>query len=492
MKKSTIWLLVLIMAVTFAGLLYLQISYMGNIVKMREDQFSEIVKRCLWGVSRSLEKEETKKYLIDDLQDQIRYENEIGNYASTPDPSNDTLAQQAKPRVNLSIKHGGKTIVSSFQEIQETLERRVLYQRYLLDELTMEILRTSNNRPITERVDIRKAEMYLRQELQNNGLNVPFQLAISTNEGAIIAQSPDYQPKNKVNLFTQQLFPNDNSTYKLDVYFPTRPNYIYSTMKIFIPSFFFTLVLLITFLFTIVTAFRQKRLTEMKSDFINNMTHEFKTPISTISLAAQMLNDPVVSKSPQMFQHISGVINDETKRLRFQVEKVLQMSMFERQKTMLKLTSVDINDLVLSVATTFKLKVEKFGGTIETDLSATESMATVDEMHFTNVIFNLLDNAVKYSKEGRPIALFIKTWNTGDKIEISIQDNGIGIKKDDLKKIFDKFYRVSTGNVHNVKGFGLGLAYVNKIVRELKGTIRVESEYEVGTKFIITLPLIKN
>lgn len=230
----------------------------------------------------------------------------------------------------------------------------------------------------------------------------------------------------------------------------------------------------------------------MKSDFINNMTHEFKTPISTISLAAQMLNDPAVSKSPQMFQHISGVINDETKRLRFQVEKVLQMSMFERQKTMLKLTSVDINDLVLSVATTFKLKVEKFGGTIETDLSATESMATVDEMHFTNVIFNLLDNAVKYSKEGRPIALFIKTWNTGDKIEISIQDNGIGIKKDDLKKIFDKFYRVSTGNVHNVKGFGLGLAYVNKIVRELKGTIRVESEYEVGTKFIITLPLIKN
>ena len=356
----------------------------------------------------------------------------------------------------------------------------------------MEILRTSNNRPITERVDIRKAEMYLRQELQNNGLNVPFQLAISTNEGAIIAKSPDYQPKNKVNLFTQQLFPNDNSTYKLDVYFPTRPNYIYSTMKIFIPSFFFTLVLLITFLFTIVTAFRQKRLTEMKSDFINNMTHEFKTPISTISLAAQMLNDPVVSKSPQMFQHISGVINDETKRLRFQVEKVLQMSMFERQKTMLKLTSVDINDLVLSVATTFKLKVEKFGGTIETDLSATESMATVDEMHFTNVIFNLLDNAVKYSKEGRPIALFIKTWNTGDKIEISIQDNGIGIKKDDLKKIFDKFYRVSTGNVHNVKGFGLGLAYVNKIVRELKGSIRVESEYEVGTKFIITLPLIKN
>lgn len=496
MKKSTIWLLVLIMAATFAGLLYLQISYMDDIVKMREEQFSEIVKRCLWSVSRSLEKEETKKYLIEDLQDQIRYnkeiDNEIAGYGSSNSSPIDTTQSIAKPRTNLSEKHGKNAITISFQEIQEALERRVLYQRSILDDLILEMLRTSNTRPITERVDLRKAEMYLRQELQNNGLNIPFQTAISNTEGSIIVKSPDYLPKNKVNLFSQQLFPNDNSSYTLDIYFPTRPNYIYSTMKFFIPSFIFTLVLLVTFLFTIITAFRQKRLTEMKTDFINNMTHEFKTPISTISLAAQMLNDPAVSKSPQMFQHISGVINDETKRLRFQVEKVLQMSMFERQKTMLKLTSVDVNDLVMTVVSTFKLKVEKFGGTIETDLAATDAMVTVDEMHFTNVIFNLLDNAVKYSKEGRPIALFIKTWNEGDKIEISIQDNGIGIKKDDLKKIFDKFYRVSTGNVHNVKGFGLGLAYVNKIVRELKGSIRVESEYEVGTKFIITLPLIKN
>ena len=230
----------------------------------------------------------------------------------------------------------------------------------------------------------------------------------------------------------------------------------------------------------------------MKNDFINNMTHEFKTPISTISLAAQMLKDPAVAKSPQMFQHISGVINDETKRLRFQVEKVLQMSMFERQKTMMKLNAVDVNDLVTSVMSTFKLKVEKFGGTIDADLAAEDAMVMVDEMHFTNVIFNLLDNAVKYAREDVPLALFIRTRIEGDKVEISIQDNGIGIKKEDLKKIFEKFYRVSTGNLHNVKGFGLGLAYVHKIVTDLKGTIRAESELGVGTKFIIILPLIKN
>lgn len=230
----------------------------------------------------------------------------------------------------------------------------------------------------------------------------------------------------------------------------------------------------------------------MKNDFINNMTHEFKTPISTISLAAQMLKDPAVAKSPQMFQHISGVINDETKRLRFQVEKVLQMSMFERQKTMMKLTTVDANDLVTSVMSTFKLKVEKFGGTIDADLDTKDALIMVDEMHFTNVIFNLLDNAVKYAREDVPLELMIRTLVDGDKVEISVQDNGIGIKKEDLKKIFDKFYRVSTGNLHNVKGFGLGLAYVYKIVKDLKGSIRAESELGVGTKFIITLPLIKN
>lgn len=190
-----------------------------------------------------------------------------------------------------------------------------------------------------------------------------------------------------------------------------------------------------------------------------------------------------------MFQHISTVINDETKRLRFQVEKVLQMSMFERQKTMMKLTILDVNDLITGVLSTFKLKVEQFGGTIDAELEAEDALVEVDEMHFTNVIFNLLDNAVKYAREDVPLHLFVKTRIEGNKVIISIQDNGIGIKKEDLKKIFEKFYRVSTGNVHNVKGFGLGLAYVHKIVTDLKGSIRAESELNSGTTFIITLPL---
>ena len=185
--------------------------------------------------------------------------------------------------------------------------------------------------------------------------------------------------------------------------------------------------------------------------------------------------------------------SDETKRLRFQVEKVLQMSMFDRQKATLKIEEIDANLVVYNIVNTFKLKVEKYGGHITADLDAMNALVEVDEMHFTNVIFNLLDNAVKYRSEERPLHLAVASRDLpGERLEITIADNGIGIRRDDLKKIFDKFYRVSTGNRHDVKGFGLGLAYVHKMVTELGGTISVESELNVGTKFIIILPLSKN
>ena len=231
----------------------------------------------------------------------------------------------------------------------------------------------------------------------------------------------------------------------------------------------------------------------MKNDFINNMTHELKTPVSTISLAAQMLKDQDITKSPEVFKHISGVINDETKRLGFLVEKVLQMSLFERQKATLKMKEIDANDLVTNVANTFALKVEKYGGTLDIDLQAIDSEIYVDEMHITNVLFNLLDNAVKYRKQDVPLRLFVRTKNENGKLIISVEDNGIGIKKEYLKKVFDRFFRVPTGNTHDVKGFGLGLAYVRKIIEDHQGSIRAESGNDnIGTKFIITLPLIKS
>ena len=259
-----------------------------------------------------------------------------------------------------------------------------------------------------------------------------------------------------------------------------------------IPAIAFTIILFVTFVFTIYVIFRQKKVTEMKNDFINNMTHEFKTPISSISLAAQMLSDQSIKKSEAMYESLSRVINDETKRLRFQVEKVLQMSLYDRDNIAFKQKVLDANVLLEGVIKTFNLKVTQNGGEISSDLQAENASIYVDEMHFTNVIFNLMDNAVKYKRDDVALHLNVRTWNAGNKINISIEDNGIGIQKDDLKHIFDKFYRVHTGNKHDVKGFGLGLAYVKKIVSLQKGTIHAESEYGQGTKFIITLPILLN
>ena len=205
-----------------------------------------------------------------------------------------------------------------------------------------------------------------------------------------------------------------------------------------------------------------------------------------------MLSDPSIRKSPSSLQHLSEVITEESKRLRFQVEKVLQMSVFDNTGSALKFTEVDANSIIANVINTFKIKVEKYGGSLTSLLEADNALVRVDEMQFTNVIFNLLDNAVKYMDEEREPMLEITTKDiAGNMLEIRVKDNGIGIKKDDLKRIFDKFFRVSTGNRHDVKGFGLGLAYVKKMITLFGGNISVESEFGKGSTFVITLPLIE-
>lgn len=503
MKKSTIWFLTVIMALTLMGLLYVQIMYMKNMIRMRDDQFAEGVRRSLYAVTTDLEQDEAKHYLEEDathiqastLPHYSVNGSDFGGIKYTfTTPEGLTGDLTLKGEMNSS--GGGNGVSGSYKSLQETLRGQYLYQRGLLNEVILNIISHSSNRPIIQRADSARVAQYLRTELDNNGLDLPFEFALVNRMGAIVYKSQDYNSTDATRgrTFVQTLFPNDtkNRMNYLKVYFPTKQDYIFSSVKFMIPSFMFTLILLIVFLYTIVVAFRQKKLNEMKNDFINNMTHEFKTPISTISLAAQMLNDNSVRKSPKMLEHISNVINDETKRLRFQVEKVLQMSMFDRQKATLKLTDVDANLAISNIIHTFKLKVEKYGGHIEAVLEAEDAIVNVDEMHFTNVIFNLLDNAVKYRREDVPLQLTVTTRDISDeRLEITIADNGIGIRKEDLKKIFEKFYRVSTGNRHDVKGFGLGLAYVQKMVSELHGEISVESELNSGTKFIIILPLTK-
>jgi two-component system phosphate regulon sensor histidine kinase PhoR len=246
------------------------------------------------------------------------------------------------------------------------------------------------------------------------------------------------------------------------------------------------LIILIISSVAIYVIFRQKRLSEIKNDFVNNMTHELKTPISTISLASQMLADKSLSNDSKNLEHISSLIQQESKQLGNQVEKVLQMSILEEGKMSLRIQPVFFDNLVRQAVEKISLQIQKRNGFIELDLNSGEDSMDGDETHLTNVVFNLIDNAMKYCRNDPLINMI--TRSTSRSIQLIIRDNGIGISKEYLNKIFDKFFRVPTGNVHDVKGFGLGLSYVKKVIGQHHGTISVTSEPNAGTTFTLIFP----
>ena len=516
-----IWLLTGVMAFAFIGLLFMQVQYIVTIVKTSNEQFESTVRRSLETVTRELEKAEVKAYME-------RYSNSTGTDYISMSPSNPQNINQMTEKFQKQIIRADSTgSIRSLEWMESTIQinkpaqnptgqrnidnkktgiielsmknqneylRRYLRLRDIQDEVINSLMNIVPLSPIDQRINFIKLKDLVAAEFINNGLNLPFVLWVVNNYEVTVFQSEPLSKKQRSSeIITQVLFPADPVSKQnyMKVYFPTKSNYISESVTFFVPSFILSFILLVTFTITIYIIFRQKKLSEMKNDFVNNMTHELKTPVSTISIAAQMMKDSDISKSPEVFRHISTVINDETKRLGFLVEKVLQMSLFENQKATLKLKELDINDLIANVANIFNIKVEKSGGTIDVDLEAEKSTIYADEMHITNMLFNLMDNAVKYRRETVPLRLMARTRNEGDKVVISIEDNGIGIKKENLKKIFDRFYRVPTGNIHNVKGFGLGLAYVRKVAEDHHGAIRAENgSGNIGTTFIITLPTI--
>lgn len=520
MKKRTIWTIAVVMGIAFVILLGLQLTYIQEMANMKKEQFDESVNRALYQASRNLELNETLRYLEKDVNEAERRafsKDSVGTRSGKP---NDGTVQYSH---QFSVAGKDGTVYSSFElktlatkpahapkamilktdknsnteaskSLQEIVKNRYVYQKALLDEVVMNILYSASEKPLKERINFKILDQDLKAELMNNGINIPYHFTVSTRDGREIYRCPDYTDEGVEFAYSQVLFRNDptSKTGIVRVNFPDINSYIYSSVRFMIPSVVFTFILLITFIFTIVVVFRQKRYSEIKNDFINNMTHELKTPIASISLAAQMFNDESVAKSEKMTKHLIGVISDETKRLRFLVEKVLQMSMFDRQKAAFKKKELDLNEIVETIANSFSLRVEHTGGKIHVDIGAIDSSIYVDEVHFQNVIFNLMDNAVKYHKPDQPVHIYLKTWNDDQYLYLSVKDTGMGMKKENLKKVFEKFYRVHTGNVHDVKGFGLGLAYVKKIIDLHDGDIKVDSEYGRGTTFTIKLPVIKS
>lgn len=500
MKRSYIWLICVVVCIAFIALLYLQGSYARAMIRMRQEQFDENVLRSLDQASRELEKAETLRYLQSVIDQhgtgkvgKVRSDDfRLSDYTL---PLDTIITNKAGMSLGSLTVNRYNRLAETISNLQKHVREAYIYEQGVLDEVIFAVMYTASEQRFQDRLNPAVLDGFLRSALQANGITLPFHFIVYTSDGREVYRCEDYSEEGNDPSYHQPLFRSDpmGQMGEVVIHFPDQKRYIRGVANYVAPAMVFTVILLLTSLITIYLIVRQKRISEMKKDFVHNMTHEFKTPISTISIAAQMLADKSVNKSEATYERLGSVITSETRRLRFQVEKVLQMSLFDNNNIALKLQELDANEIIENVVDTFSLKVTQSGGTLDMRLEAYNPFINADEMHFTNIIFNLLDNAFKYRREDEPLALSVHTYNINDThFCISISDNGIGIQKDNLKRIFDKFYRVHTGDQHNVKGFGLGLAYVQKMVELHQGTIKVTSELNKGTKFTITLPLAED
>ncbi len=332
----------------------------------------------------------------------------------------------------------------------------------------------------------------LKNELNNRNIPIKFDFAviqdslisfISQNGDSILLASSKY----KANLYPHDIF---QKNIQLALFFPGQNSFIYRSVNwLLLASFIFSMIILITFATSIFYILKQKKISEMKSDFINNMTHEFKTPIATISVAADSIVNNKVITDPEQVRYFTSMIKKENIRMNRQVEDILTIASLDKKDFEFKWEALNAHDIVNSAIQSIYLQVKKRGGTIITKLDAGNAVITSDKIHCTNILYNLLDNANKYSDKAPEIKVSSKNDSKG--IIISIEDNGIGMNKAVQNKIFERFYRQSSGNIHNVKGFGLGLSYVKAVVTANKGSISVTSEQGKGAKFDVFLPFVR-
>ena len=524
MSRKMLITLIVLMVFVLSGLILVQTKMIKTASDIREEQFNQLVRNALQYVAARLDQYEQIVARNSAMSNQLQSSdlapekfnvfpknNLVGGsisiqgfrYSSENQVVN-TYKEEIKINVNDSTNEISGTVDGKnenflgFESLVEfRKEQQLKRERWLKDINWYQNYKVFlEERPIKERIDSLYLNNVLATTFSEIGIELEYKYAIKNSnlgKDKMIFGDVDYNPGRR-KVFPQPLFQNDLNGAKpnyLYVYFPKRSGYLLrETGFTIIPTVILTAFLIAIFVYTIMVIFRQKKLSMIKNDFINNMTHELKTPISTISLASQMLEDGSITNTPQTIEHISRVINQESKRLSYQVEKVLQMAVFNEGRLKFKFKEFDVNKMIDTVAANFELRVKSKNGKLTTEKLAERSIINGDEVHITNVVFNLLDNAVKYSNEIPEIK--ITTENRNGELAVSVQDKGIGISKEHHTQIFDRFYRVPTGNIHNVKGFGLGLSHVKKIVDSHNAKIKVESAINKGTKFTILFPQINN
>jgi two-component system phosphate regulon sensor histidine kinase PhoR len=418
---------------------------------------------------------------------QLKLDNENGvltyNYYYENNQSADSLNMFSRKTnktdrvVEMPRKKQEHNIQTSYQRTQNKAE--------LVRNVFSDVIQGS--RDIYERLDRQTLDTLLKKELYNRGITIPYQYGVKNGSNMIFSSfAVNYNQDLLQKAHKTLLFPNDlqPQSHFLYVYFPNTQDFILRKMwTVFGSSILLILMVGGVFYSSVSTMLRQKNLANIKNDFINNMTHEFKTPISTISLAVEVMKDSEVKKDGNKMNRYLNIIQDENRRLGTQVEKVLQMALLDKGEVKLRLGNVDVHETIEQVLTNLSVQIEQKNGIVNLELEAENSEIEADEVHLTNIIYNLLDNANKYSPENPEIT--IRTENVGNALKISVLDKGIGMTKEQIARIFERFYRVPTGNLHDVKGFGLGLSYVKKMVESHNGQIFVESKLGEGSKFEI-------
>jgi len=485
MKALYLQLLIAGSTIAVIGLIVIQVYWINNTFTLREQDFTGAVSRTLTDVTHSLEKDEARLILMK--------ESELPSVSIRSNGDSSVIFNYGLNGVDvLSGALGGD--LNEFSESTDDSsfdQSTILAQSGILDDIMEGLIELDIYKSITDRIDSTKLDSLISIELDNRGIRAEFVYGVFNryNQPELLSKcAPSNMPELAEDGYRVQLFQNDPIADPnfLKIWFPNQKRYLLSTMwTMLATSISLLVVIMLLFSYSIQTIYRQKKLSEIKNDFVNNMTHELKTPIATISLACEALKDPDMQQSQALGSYIN-MIQEENKRLGILVENVLRTSVFEQGDMKLRFTKVKIHPTIVQVIANIQIQVTKRQGEIITHLDASLDEVDGDTLHITNVIYNLIDNAIKYSV-GKPI-VEIYTRDEENGIAIAFKDNGIGISKENQKKVFDKLYRVPTGNVHNVKGFGLGLSYVKGVVEKHGGRAEVVSELKKGSTFIIHLP----